>query len=94
MASDWHKNLVNLYQSAEERQAKYRLCRQHGANSYTAFRYRDWGWQKIARRYGFESAGDMFLAMGIDPTTFQSWRDDPTNPNAWNFDPELAVATN
>ncbi|MBA7565126.1 hypothetical protein ES708_06801 [subsurface metagenome] len=90
----WNKKLINAFQTPAERRAKYHICKLHGANKATAFRIRDFGWQKIARWWGYESASDMFLALDIDPTLFESWRNDPENPNAWNFDPVVVLANN
>ena len=44
--------LVNLWQSAEDRAAKYWLAKSLGANSYDASRMRDWRLPKIERRFG------------------------------------------
>lgn len=42
---------VNLWQSKEERQAKYWLCRSCGATNANARRQRDWRLAKIERLY-------------------------------------------
>lgn len=52
MTSEWGRHLVNLRQSSEERKAKYRLARHLGATWQWASVYRDWRWDKIARRFG------------------------------------------
>ena len=57
--SGWSKRLVNLRQSSEERRAKYRLVRALGASRSWAVRYRDWRWNKIARRFGYRDFKQM-----------------------------------
>ena len=57
LASQQPKNnykFVNLWQSSEERRAKYWLARSLGANSSLAHRMRDWRLSKIERRFGLE----------------------------------------
>jgi len=44
--------LINLWQSKEERRAKFHLARSLGANYSHARRMRDWRLSKIERRYG------------------------------------------
>ncbi|GAI61045.1 unnamed protein product [marine sediment metagenome] len=46
-----HLKFVNLWQSKEERQAKYWLCRSCGASDDQARRQRDWRLAKIERLY-------------------------------------------
>jgi len=49
--SKWNKNLINLWQSPEDRREKYHLCRSLGCNSYHAKRMRDWRLPKIERLF-------------------------------------------
>jgi len=51
----WHKGLVNYHQTSEERQGKYRLCRDLGANSYHAQSMRDWRLSKIERFFNSDA---------------------------------------
>lgn len=44
--------LVNLWQSAQERQDKYEFIRALDANPSNARRMRDWRWSKIFRFFG------------------------------------------
>jgi hypothetical protein len=41
------RQLVNLWQTPEERREKYQFCRAAGANSYEAMRMKDWRWEYI-----------------------------------------------
>ena len=52
--SAWLDSLVNNKQTPAERQAKYRLAREFGANQSWASAMRDWRWAKIFRFYGKE----------------------------------------
>lgn len=52
--TQWSRKLVNLRQTPEERRLKYFLARHLGAGWWEAQRMRDWRWNKIARRYGYE----------------------------------------
>ena len=58
--------LVNLRQTNEERRLKYHLARTLGANVSWAQRYRDWRWNKIARRFGYASFEAMKEALAND----------------------------
>jgi len=62
----WIKNLVNYYQTSDERRAKYRICRSLGCSSYNAGRYRDWRWNKIARRFGYPNMVTMSQSLLLD----------------------------
>ena len=57
--SSWSKHLVNFRQSNEERRAKYQLARAFGTSVSWAKRYRDWRWNKIARRFGYRDFEQM-----------------------------------
>jgi len=57
--SSWSKQLVNLRQSSEERRVKYRLVCALGTSPSWARRYRDWRWDKIARRFGYRDFKEM-----------------------------------
>jgi len=50
-----HYKFINLWQSSEERKAKYWLLRSLGANSYHAMRMRDWRLSKIERLFNLPS---------------------------------------
>ena len=52
--TSWAKNLVNLNQTAQERQAKYRLALSLGAMPCHARRMRDWRESKIRRWAGVD----------------------------------------
>uniref|UniRef100_A0A6H2A5C4 Uncharacterized protein n=1 Tax=viral metagenome TaxID=1070528 RepID=A0A6H2A5C4_9ZZZZ len=56
--------LVNLRQTNEERRLKYALVRAMGANVAWANVYRDWRWNKIARRYGYRDINHMRGILG------------------------------
>jgi len=47
----WARHLVNLNQTAQERQNKYQLARQLGASVPLAQRMRDWREPKIKRAF-------------------------------------------
>ena len=47
--SKCHRILCNLWQSKEERAAKYALSRQLGFNSYESMRMRDWRTETILK---------------------------------------------
>ena len=66
MTSPWLTKLPNAYQSQEERRAKYAICLLHGCNRDWGNKMRDWRWAKLARRFGFQSVGDLILATGIE----------------------------
>lgn len=52
--SNWQSRLVNLWQTAEERQAKYWLAISLGATPDLSRRMRDWRLAKIERHYNLE----------------------------------------
>lgn len=70
--SQWVKYLVNLRQTPEERRRKYALVRFLGGNRSHAERLRDWRWNKIARRFGYQDFNHMakelstFLDIGVE----------------------------
>lgn len=53
------RRLVNLWQTAEERRAKYWLCRSLGANPSWATSMRDWRLSKIERKYNLPITNKM-----------------------------------
>lgn len=57
--SNWKKNLVNLWQSPDDRREKYHLCRSLGCNSYHARSMRDWRLSKIERLFNLVPKSDL-----------------------------------
>lgn len=62
--SEWARHLINLRQGKEERKAKYYLARRLGASWSHAQKYRDWRWNKIARRFGYRDFNHLKEVLG------------------------------
>lgn len=58
--------LVNLRQTNGERRLKYTLAKSLGANYAWRSVYRDWRWNKIARRFGYYDFKTMKEALEDD----------------------------